>query len=173
MRHHFSIIRDRAGFTVIEMLVVIGITSLLGVGVVTAFVLMSNTSSRNSDQTYAVKQLQNAAYWLRVDAKRAQTVQTDVGASGLPLQMSWVEWDNSVHQVVYSVVGDKMQRSYSVDGGQPTVITVADYIDSGVLKTNVSYIGGILTFELTTNVGDGANAISRSAVFRVNPRASN
>jgi len=164
--------RNQRGFTFIEMLVALTIASLIGVGVTTAITQTLNTSVRNSDHTVAVKQVQNAIYWVRRDAKMAQTVQVDEGDSGLPLTLTWVEWDNTQHQITYVVEEGKLKRRHSIDGGEPTTLLVAEYINPDPALTNCEFTVGVLTFKVTTTVGSGSLATEETQVFRVDPRSN-
>jgi len=110
----------------------------------------------------------NAIYWLSRDAQMSQTVEPG-GASGFPLTLSWIEWDNSAHQITYSIEGDKLRRSYS-DGGEPSQTVVAQYINSVSENTGCEFTGGVLTVELTVTVGTGSNAVSVTKVREITPR---
>ena len=136
-----KLIRGQRGFTFMEMLVALTIAGLIGTGVTTGIVQTINTSVRNSDHTVAVKNVQNAIYWVRRDVKMAQTIQVDAGDSGLPLVLSWVEWDNTQHQITYSVEEGKLKRSHSINGGEPGMLLVADFIDSDPASTTVNTPG--------------------------------
>ena len=162
-----SISRGQKGFTAIEMLVAVAITSLIGGGVVTAISLTVNTSVRNSDHALAVNEFRNAVYWIRRDAKMAQTIQIDAGESGLPLVLSWVEWDNSQHNVTYELDNGKLMRIYSVDGDESTIL-VAENVDP--TSTSFNFFGGILTFDLTISTGEGSRTVNESQECTVDPR---
>ena len=159
--------REQQGFTVVEMLVAVIIASLIGGGVVMAIAQTVNTSARNSDHTLAVNEFRNAVYWIRRDAKMAQTIQIDAGESGLPLVLSWVEWDNSQHVVTYDLDDDKLMRTYSIDGDE-SMLLVAGNIDPAL--TSFEFTGGMLTFDITISVGEGSRTMSESQECTVNPR---
>ncbi len=163
----FSVNRGQKGFTAIEVLVAVTIASLIGGGVVTAISLTVNTSVSNSDHAIVVDEFRNAVYWIRRDAKMAQTIQIDAGESGLPMVLSWVEWDNSQHEVTYDLDEGKLMRTYSVDGNESTLL-VAERVDPTL--TSFEFTGGMLTFDLTISVGEGSQTISESHECTVDPR---
>lgn len=162
-----SVSRGRNGFTAIEVLVAVTIASLIGGGVVMGIAQTVNTSIRNSDHTLAVNEFRNAVYWIRRDAKMAQTVQVDAGESGLPLVLSWVEWDNSQYEVTYDLDGNKLMRTSSIDGNESTIL-VAESVDPAL--TSFEYTGGMLTFNLTITAGEGSRTVSESQECSVDPR---
>lgn len=162
-----SVSRGQKGFTAVEMLVAVTIAGLIGGGVVMGIAQTVNTSVRNSDHTVAVNEFRNAVYWIRRDAKMAQTIQVDVGESGLPLVLSWAEWDNSQYGVTYDLDNDKLMRTQSVDGDESTIV-VANNIDPAL--TSFVFAGGMLTFDITISVGEGSRTISESQECTVDPR---
>ena len=162
--------KGQRGFTLIEVIVALAITGLIGVGTATATVQVLNQSTRNSDYTTASRHTMNAIYWISRDAQMSQTIAPG-GASGFPLTLSWIEWDNSAHQVIYSIQDEKLRRSYSVDGGVPSETVVAQYTNSVSENTTCEFTGGILTIRVTTTVGEGSHALSVTKVRKITPRS--
>ena len=170
MFHKLSrLINKQRGFALIEVIAALTIMSLIGFGAAAATVQVLNQSARNSDYTTASRHTMNAIYWISRDAQMAQTIGPE-GASGFPLTLSWTEWDNSEHQVTYAIEGDKLRRSYSIDGGEPGHTVVAQYINPVAENTTCEFAGGMLTVEVTTTVGDGTHAISVTKVREIMPR---
>ena len=163
---------SQAGLTMIEMLISIAITGLISVGLASGVIHLQRVSSQNNDRVLAVKEVRNAAYWIRRDAKMAQSIEPDAGSSGLPLVLTWTEWDNTDHQVTYSVANGSLKRSYSVDGGAATTLWVARSIDADPASTNADYSDGVLTFAVGTTLGPGSQVAGPADLLRVTPRPS-
>ena len=165
-----SIFRGQKGFTAAEILIAVTVASIIGGGVVMSISQVFNTSAQNSDHTVATKHVRNVIYWVRRDAKMSQTVQVDAGASGLPLVLSWDDWDSTQHEVTYALVDDKLMRNHSINSGAPSSMLVAEHINTDPALTHCEYTGGMLIFEVTVTVGVGSRAINVSEEFTVDPR---
>jgi len=168
-RKFLSILKNQKGFTLIEVIVVLAITGLIGAGASMATVQVVNQGGRNSDYTIASRHTLNAIQWISRDTQMAQTIEPD-GSSGFPLTLSWVEWDNSAHQIVYSIEEDKLRRSYSIDGGEPSETVVAQCIDLLSENTRCEVQGEMLNLKVTAIVGEGSSAVSVTKVREITPR---
>jgi len=90
--------------------------------------------------------------------------------SGFPLNLTWVEWDDTVHQVIYTLEDGELERNHSVNDGEPTETVVARHIDPDSAMTNCQYVGGVLTFKITATVDSGSQVASDTRVCEVIPR---
>jgi len=163
------VIQSQRGFTLIELIAALAIAGLIGLGAAMVTAQVFNQSARNSDYTTASRHTMNAIYWISRDAQMSQTIAPD-GASGFPLTLSWTQWDNSEHQVIYSIADDRLTRSYSVDGGEPSEILVAQHINSAAENTTCEFTDGVLTVEITATVGEGTRTLSVTKVREITPR---
>ena len=159
---------NHKGFTLIEVLVVLTITSCIGGGAAAAVYQVININALSGNHVIAVKQVENAVYWIGRDVQMAQVLQPG-GVSGFPLSLSWVEWDNTGHQVAYVLEDGQIRRSHSVNGGEPTWLVVADHINASSEKTNCQYAEGVFTFKVTSFVS-GFRSATESRVVQVIPR---
>jgi hypothetical protein len=113
----------------------------------------------------------NAIYWISRDAQMAQAIAGDEGFPATTnLDLTWTGWDNTVNQVVYSVVDGQLRRSYSVDGGEPSVTLVAEYINPNPASTNCTSDNGTLTITVTGSVGEGSKIINVTKVREIASR---
>lgn len=165
------IIKGQQGFTLIEVLVALAITGIIGLGAATTTVQVLNQGARNSDYTTASSHAMNAVYWISRDTQMSQTVTPD-GVSGFPLTLEWTEWDSSEYQVIYSLDDDRLMRTYSVNGGELNETLVAQYINSVSDNTTCEDISGVFRVTVTATVGEGARALSVTKTRKITPRPS-
>lgn len=161
--------KEQKGFTLIEVIMALAITGIIGLGTAMATGQILTQAAKNSDYGTAIQHTMNAIYWISRDAQMSQTLEPN-GASSFPLILSWTEWDNSEHQVTYSIEGDMLRRSYSINGGAPSETVVAQYIDSVSENTKCELTSGLLTLKVTTTIGEGVHAISVTRVREIAPR---
>jgi prepilin-type N-terminal cleavage/methylation domain-containing protein len=154
LRKPGHILGSRRGFTLIEIMVVMVIIALIGIGVSTATLQILKQSVKNRDYTTASQFTMNAIHWISRDAEMAQTVQTG-GALGFPLTLSWIDWGSSVYQVVYSIEDGKLKRNYSHTGEQSVQTILAQSVNTVSEKTTCEYGNKVLTVQITATVGEG------------------
>ena len=165
-----AINRNQRGFTLIEVLVAVAITGLIGAGIAMAASQVMNVNALSTNHVIAVKQVENAAYWINRDVRMAQIIQPS-GGSGFPLSLSWVEWNNTTHQVSYAINNGELQRSSSINGTQPVQMVVARHINSNADNTSCQYSNGVLTFKVTASVS-GFRPASETRMAQVIPRSA-
>ena len=163
------LIKGENGFNLIEMVVALAITGIIGLGAATATYHVMTHSTRNADATSASQHALNAIHWISRDVQMAQTVSPE-GASGFPLTLQWVAWDNIGHEVVYALEDGVLTRAYSADGGVESERVVAQHINPDTEMTNCGFSGGVLTLKITATVGEGIRAVSVGKVRDIVPR---
>jgi len=163
------LIKGQRGFTLIEVIVALAITSLIGLGATVAAGQVLTQGARNSDYTTASRHAMNAAYWISRDAQMSQTIEPS-GASGFPLTLCRTDWDNSEYQIIYSIEDDKLRRSYSIDGDEQNQTIVAQYINSVSGNTSCAFSDRVLAFGVTATVGEDSHELSVTKVREITPR---
>ncbi len=166
-----SINREESGFTLPELLIGVLLTSVLCSVMAMIIIQTNNVVLTNRNHMVSVNQVHNAGYWIQVDTKMAQTVDVDAGASGLPLTLSWTEWDNTNHEVIYAVQNNTLQRIHSVNNGSPITTAIARSVDPASDMTNCQFVDGVLTFKLTSTEGSGPQESSETRTFKFEPRS--
>ena len=166
------------GFTCIELVVAMTIMVLVGgaAGIATFQVLKG--TEHNSNHMTAVRQVQNAGYWISHDAQMAQSVTADELTSPDFLILSWTDGDSGDEcQVVYTLedmpeAGLKaLMRNQSINGGESSTTFIAQYIDSDSEKSKCEFISGTLSLTITAKVGDGPQMESETRTYQLVPRS--
>jgi prepilin-type N-terminal cleavage/methylation domain-containing protein len=150
------ITKDQNGFTLIELLVAMCIASLIiGAITMTIFQVLVNPA-QSSDHMTAIKQVENAVHWMRIDVAQAQVIEPG-GSSGFPLKLTWIDWNNNKNAVTYSMNNDTFRRGHVVYDANNTVTDnqtriVAEHIESDSAMTNCQVVGNVVTIKITVTV---------------------
>lgn len=146
---------NKNGFTLIDIVVTLFITSIIGIGVTSTTIQIFNINSFANSHLIAVKQVETAINTINRDAYMAQSVQIDQ-LNNFTFTFGWTEWNNTKHTVNYSISaqGNKLIRSEIINTSQPVITTVANYINSNPSMTNCTLDTGSLpeVFKFTLSV---------------------
>jgi prepilin-type N-terminal cleavage/methylation domain-containing protein len=150
----------QGGFTLIELMASLVITSLIALGAAVSSAQIMNETNRNNHFNTASRNAMNAVHWISRDALEAQVIS---GSAGFPqlsnLSLSWVDWDNSSHNATYSLDHGKLMRTYMIDGVASQQL-IAEYINPADDLTFCSSTNGTLDLTITSSVGEGSKAVS-------------
>ena len=182
--HRLGVInKNQKGFTLVELAVALAITGLITGGITMTIFQVFDVNARTSNHMTAVRQVQNAGYWISRDAQMAQsTVITEV--LGFPSTLTWTEYvaPSDEHQVVYTLLADnKLQREHytnrDINPDPNTTTFVAQYIDSDTTKTKCEFIdtdGDTIKDKLilivTATVSGWPQEQSETRIYEVIPR---
>jgi prepilin-type N-terminal cleavage/methylation domain-containing protein len=162
--------RNRAGFTLIEILAAITITGIISLGAAVATGTVMNQTTHNRDYTSADRQVINALHWIACDAMMAQTVN---GTGGFPqtnsLSLQWRGWDNTLYSANYTLTNGELRRVYS-DGSSLATTLIATGINSAADKTNCVSGNGTLTITITATAGAGSKTVNVTKAAEVSCR---
>ena len=159
------------GIALPEVLIGIAITGVISGVMVMTLLQTDDIGTSNRNRMVSVNYVHNAGYWIQVDAKMAHTITVDGSDSGLPLTLNWIEWDNTTHQVTYSLEDGNLQRAHSFNGGTPMANVIAQSVETDSDLTNCQFADGVLTFKLTTTEGNGPRSNTETRVFNYKPRS--
>ena len=129
--------RSEKGYTLIELIVAVAIIVLVsGAATVTIFQVLKGTEANNSHMN-AVRQVQNAGYWIIRDAGMAQSIDTENLTSPDFLVFNWTEWDDENEEIYHSATYSfedltdgigKLKRSHWSSAGTNEQTLVAQHI---------------------------------------------
>ena len=155
--------KNQMGFTLVELMLAIAITGVITGGITMTIFQVFDANVRTSNHMTAVRQVQNAGYWVSRDAQMAQDIVTgdDPATPGVTefLTLTWTDYNGDGHQVTYTLEGAELWRNYD---GQRSL--VAQHIDP--TGTTCDFAGGKLTFTVTATVEEQ----SETRIYEVTPR---
>jgi prepilin-type N-terminal cleavage/methylation domain-containing protein len=164
--------KGQKGLTLLELIIGIAITSLIIGGITLSVDQIFTGSTRSSNHMVAVREVQDAGYWVSEYAYMAQNA-TITGVSGFPLILQWVNFEPSGrHQVMFTLTSSSggLRGSYYVndvlDPARTGKIPVFQFIDSDKTKTNCQVSGGSVFSlpdigDVFTIIGGAANDTGR------------
>ena len=160
--------KDQRGLTIIELLVVMVLTGLITAAITTTFFQVFDMNARTANHMSALSQVRQAGKLVSEDILESQAID-DNPTGGEFLILGWNS--TAVHEVIYTLQDGELWRSESIDGGEPTLTRVAEYIDPDPTKTYCELQGNVLIFKVTATVGMGtAHEESEQRIYRVQPR---
>lgn len=166
-----SLYRNQAGYTLIEILAVLAISSIISLGALMSNAQVINQTVKNNDYTTANRHVLNALQWISRDVQMAQDIE---GASGFPatsnLTLSWLTWDNVQTEVVYSVEDGRLIRSYTTGDDPTQELLISQYINIDPASSNCTWDNRELVLTLTGTVGQGARIINVTKQKTIIPR---
>lgn len=159
--------RREKGYTLIELIVAVSIMVLVSGAASIAIFQISKGTEANNTHMNAVRQVQNAGYWICRDARMAQSIDTDNLTLPVFLVFNWTEWNDEnekiYHSANYSFEGltdgiGKLKRTHRSSAGANEETLIATYIYYAPTDpddtTKADYQAPVLTLQLTSVVED-------------------
>jgi len=176
-----SLVREQRGFTLIELLIAVAITGLVTGSIATTIYQVVTGNAQSSNHITAVRQVQNAGYWITRDGQQAQelSVIDDPATLGVTewLTLVWDDWtEGELNEVIYTIDGNDLLRHIvivNVATGNTisdTESIVARFVDAG--NTSVTWNGEVLTLTVTATVSDFPRVVSETREYQIIPRPS-
>jgi len=160
---------NQKGFTIIELLVSIGITAILVPLISFMIIQIVRGGPVITQRSVAIADIDSASHWLNRDLVLAQTTNLVDGAP--PISFMSLDWSDLTawagdtgeieHSVSYTLAGTELRRDYDGEGS-----IVGKYL------SNVSFSleDGVFNVTLTSQPGQADTAVTRS--FSVEIRSS-
>jgi len=172
--------KDQRGFTLIELLIAILLTGLITGGITMTIFQVFNLNTRTSNHMTAVRQVQNAGFWVSPDVQMAKNVTTG-GSPGVLLTLTWTApGTGDEHEVIYTLEDMSggfqiLWRAHKKNSVLESTTKVAEYIDPAETSCDCNCADCdcesesddlVLTFKVTANVGGQ----SETREYEVKPR---
>jgi len=159
--------KGERGFSLVELVIVVALAGLVGAAITATAFQVFTFSTRLSNQMTAVRQVQQAGFWVSPDVMMAQPAKISTNQSGGRfLVLGWTAHDGKEHEVTYTITADdRLQRTHNItEGGQTTteVSVVAEYISSASFVPS----GSAYTLTVTATVGEQ----TETRTYEVKPR---
>jgi len=164
-------LRTKRGFTLIEILIAMTISSMIMVSMGSVFYYLLVVPPRESDRLTATNDLRLALDRIQYDG--VQALNFTPGSDPDYGYFSWIDYPSlNDHTVAYSYDNGKLIREESIEGGDTTTIAfarhVADYGDIDFVDGGNNTV--IVTMTATMNPGTGS-AISETETRYIEMRA--
>jgi prepilin-type N-terminal cleavage/methylation domain-containing protein len=169
----FHTLNNQKGFTLLETLLALLISGVVGAAIISATITIGNVNDRNIARTIAVKQVENSVHYINRDTQQAQKI--EVNGLDYWLKLSWTTWDdnNTQNVVKYYFVNNNLTRSLSQDGGAPQISPIAhDIVTRSITPPSLLTVPPekSWTIQLTAEVRSGSIVASETREIKIVPR---
>lgn len=140
-------VTDRAGSTLFEVIVGVGILTAMGGFIGGGLYQVLNSNRTWSDDVLATKDMRNAQSWFVSDAMNAMSVSVVDGAlATTTVALGWADSGGALHTSTYSRIGNNLVRNF--DG-------VDTNVARRVVSSAFSRSGQTVTFVINVTAAEG------------------
>jgi len=166
------ILRDRRldeerGFTLIELVMAIGVAAILMAAASYATLQVANTNTRNTLYMTAVRNAQSAGYWVSIDAEKANRIVGDsANLTGSDvLQLTWLDSEDltETHSSNFTLEGSTLYRN--IDGARTMV---AEHISNASATYDAT--AQQMAFVVTSEVSSRNITAKETRTYEISPR---
>jgi prepilin-type N-terminal cleavage/methylation domain-containing protein len=157
--------KGERGFSLVELVIVVALAGLVCTAITATAFQVFTFSTRLSNQMTAVRQVQQAGFWVSPDVMMAEPGKITYNASSEKfLVLGWTSYNTTEYEVDYILQNGVLSRQhYTKPASVPDYTTVvAEYISSASF---VPY-GSAYTLTVTATVGGQ----TETRVYEVRPR---
>lgn len=165
-----GLIKNQRGFTLIEIILAIAITGIIVGGITMTIFQVFSVNTRSSNHMVAVREVQNAGYWISRDAQMAQE-EPDISDDEF-LTLTWTDWDSGdehQHQVVYSLEDDcrlKREHYFKLLGAEEFKLDTTTFVAQFIESCEFTKDDHSLIVTVTARVGEE----SETRIYQAMPR---
>ncbi len=154
-----KLLKSERGFSLLELLIALGIISIIGGAMAMTTATIVRLTPQSNDQVIALRQAQNAGYWITRDVQAAQTVDINPATGEfLKLTFTVVGSDNSIITYRLEDMAGGKKKLVRISQGMPMLVAEYIYYDPAAnpdTSTRIlEYENYKISFQITATTGD-------------------